>query len=472
MHAAVVMMELARCREAKQAYLQSCNGQGARPVGAVVTRFECPSSNVLCTDPQCPILTLQNQGDDEAKAEFLQAHPHTHICTDKACTKRTDKHWFHLKTHVHLDGLVFQMAHNTFSDSEVKAIAAAFRAHANVRELRINHCGLSDGRVDTLLSSVRSSPNLQILELYNNRIGCSAMPLGSLRAILKGLRVLKLNGNELGDNGAATLAAGLAEKFAGRTRLEELFINETGITDGGARMLAGVLRNTSVRVLGMRGNRITALGASYIADVLGGGHTIVCTACPQAVLLGSVQKHTKVWYCGCGTAVDPVIDGPVLCHSALHGAPVTLGHCCTEDVRKCSWTCPCCRRGTATDVPTEPSFFETTCPLTELLLRNNPLLDLGAVALSYGLTHNDTLRSLELKKCGLTAVGIKSLIMHGTSLTGLNLNCNSCKDDGALVIAGKLPELQLRTLGLHDNGITAVGGKALCTPLQDQQTLL
>jgi len=76
------------------------------------------------------------------------------------------------------------------------------------------------------------------------------------------LRSLWLDGNQIADKGAASIAAGATS----HRELAELFLSSNDIGDTGASAFAEVIRESRLAVLDLDGNAITDRGANLLAD--------------------------------------------------------------------------------------------------------------------------------------------------------------------------------------------------------------
>ena len=87
---------------------------------------------------------------------------------------------------------------------------------------------------------------------------------------------LDLRHNDLGDGGAATLAAAIK----GKCVLQHLDLSANSIGHKGAEALAGALKvNTLLQVLDMRGNAVSPVGVQALEDSRSGSAVAVSTVC-------------------------------------------------------------------------------------------------------------------------------------------------------------------------------------------------
>ena len=130
-------------------------------------------------------------------------------------------------------------------------------------------------------------------------------------------------------------------------------------------------------------------------------------------------------------------------------------------------------------------------PITELILVNNGITDVGATALARALpgatlcgrlqlghnnlgpasakafaealAHESAPRDLDLGGNPIGAKGVEALAtaLASSPVTALDLGQTGLGDKGAEALAAALPASKLRTLRLHDNGIGTPGAEAL-----------
>eukprot|EP00928_Gymnodinium_smaydae_P016158 TRINITY_DN16021_c0_g2_i1.p1 TRINITY_DN16021_c0_g2~~TRINITY_DN16021_c0_g2_i1.p1 ORF type:complete len:880 (+),score=187.39 TRINITY_DN16021_c0_g2_i1:135-2774(+) len=107
--------------------------------------------------------------------------------------------------------------------------------------------------------------SMRRLDLTNNDVGDDgAARLAAELQPRKSLRLLLLAGNNIGDAGATALAKLLHEQKA----LEELRLGNNKITAEGAKSIAAVVLHPSLLVLGLENNPITDVGGVALAEAL------------------------------------------------------------------------------------------------------------------------------------------------------------------------------------------------------------
>eukprot|EP00198_Chlamydomonas_reinhardtii_P005713 XP_001695049.1 predicted protein [Chlamydomonas reinhardtii] len=117
-----------------------------------------------------------------------------------------------------------------------------------------------------------------------------------------GLRCLRLDGNKLGDGGAALLALGMA----GNTGLRELTLSRNSIHAAGARSLARCLdTNSGLRRLDLSGQRMEGLGAAG------------AEALAQALRLNRTLEELNVSSCGIAGSAAACFAGAIRAAGAV-----------------------------------------------------------------------------------------------------------------------------------------------------------
>eukprot|EP01059_Diplonema_ambulator_P034847 TRINITY_DN800_c0_g1_i1.p1 TRINITY_DN800_c0_g1~~TRINITY_DN800_c0_g1_i1.p1 ORF type:complete len:685 (+),score=179.48 TRINITY_DN800_c0_g1_i1:102-2057(+) len=445
MSARVDMMQLEeeRCRyvQALDVYKDTCRRYGVGEMKGIVARLTVPRVGAVCMKEGC----WEGVDNEEDAKRWKEEHPYMHVCREKECGKRSEKHLVHMETHVHLGGLVFNMAHVKIPPLQVQALSEAFASHADLTEVRLNQCHLYGTSAAPLIASLTHSPNLTTLEMYNNSLDPASLPFESFRTLFTRLRVVKLNGNPLGDIGI-TILSNAIQNCDAPLPLEELYLNDVGLSAAGFRVLMSALPHAKrLRTLAVRSNNLHPSCSAQISQFISGRTVVHCDHCQ--VPIGSITPtSTKTWFCYscCLLLKDPTHS----CFSLCIPSP--------DMPTPSYWYCTNCRAVTGPAL-THPS--QTRTVITELLLRGNDIRDVGAMVVADGLSGAESLKSLELKDCCITGVGVARLIEQCTvNLTALNLNGNHIGDEAAKVLAAYLPQLRLRTLGLQDVKITGQGG--------------
>ena len=116
-----------------------------------------------------------------------------------------------------------------------------------------------------------------VLDLGDNDIGgdgCAVLADALLGNTV--LHTLKLSGNDMGPEGARSLALTLRASRHTGSRLTSLDLEDNGIGAQGCIPLADALRHdhATLRTLGLRGNDVGAAGAAVLGDALATNSTL------------------------------------------------------------------------------------------------------------------------------------------------------------------------------------------------------
>ena len=139
-----------------------------------------------------------------------------------------------------------------------------------VTELNVNGTEIGDKGVISLSRSFEKMSTLRWLDLRWNRIGSKGIGPLAL-SLLKddkdnAVQILYLDGNRIGDKGAACLAEVLKSNLC---NLKELKLQKNNISDKGAKILAEALReNASLETIDLKYNNICHEGASCLMEAL------------------------------------------------------------------------------------------------------------------------------------------------------------------------------------------------------------
>ncbi|XP_006877048.1 PREDICTED: ribonuclease inhibitor [Chrysochloris asiatica] len=308
-----------------------------------------------------------------------------------------------------------------------------------VEVVRLDDCGLTEGRCQDINSALKANLSLTELVLGNNELGDTGVhrvlqglqgPDGKIRKLslqncsltaagctelprvlrsLPTLRELHLSDNPLGNEGLQLLCEGLRDP---QCRLERVQLEFCNLNAQGCEMLAGVLQaRASLKELVLSNNELGQAGVQALCRGL------LAAAAPLEIL--------KLSSCGVTAA-----NCKELC------SIVATKHC-----------------------------------LRELDLGDNQLGDEGLATLCPGLlSPSSRLRTLWIWECGFSAEGCKSLsgiLRAKESLRELSLAGNELGDQGAKLLCEALrePACRLESLWVKSCGLT----DACC---QDFSTML
>ena len=272
----------------------------------------------------------------------------------------------------------------------------------------------------------------------------------------------------------------MTEALRGACPMHTLDLSYNFIDDTGARLIADFLRETSVRVVNIRGNDIGAAGMSSIAEAIasspGGGVQELYVsgnlfglegARALAGLISRSESLLVLEMKGCGIGLDGLIHISSAL-SAPSGASPALEVLGLEDVLQ-----PGVQQEQAVHLA---KMLACNTQLKELYIGKTGFRDLGCSTLvEYGLLRNSALTKLDLR-CNSISLesgpSIARLLESNGALTSLNLSHNALGDEGARAIAHALPRNStLSHLDVSSNSIGTPGLVSLAKALRDSDVV-
>jgi Leucine-rich repeat (LRR) protein len=147
------------------------------------------------------------------------------------------------------------------SDIQLDILCEILKSARKIQQLFLGGNSLKSQGLDTLAPLIREMPSLQVLGLQYNDIEATDS-LAALQQISK----LHLEGNPLGDAGAAALVL---------SNCQELYLGQCQIRQAGAMSLANQLKGSRLESLFLEGNFIQDAGAdAFRQALLAGGHVL------------------------------------------------------------------------------------------------------------------------------------------------------------------------------------------------------
>lgn len=285
------------------------------------------------------------------------------------------------------------------------------------------------------------------------------------------LSVLKLGYNDLGDDGAATIAEGFARDGGHHMSLSVLEVGFNNIGDQGCAAIAtqALTGNKTIRTVYLSGNSIGEAGVLSLAGAIINGCDMTClhlqanrigpggilalaraVAEKDAISNVQVQQDTKVY------------ESLITQHYAK---PPTVDELHLGDTAMAS------EGFTAIS-----SLILTNTSIRVLNLSHNSIDDQGMALLSQALTRNKMvpLEAIRLSFNAITCVGVEcfmNAIWGSTTLRELQLDNNLIRDRGAQLAAVGLTSISLDTLDVGFNKISTLGIKALMKTLSETSSL-
>nr|AAP92143.1 leucine-rich repeat protein N4C [synthetic construct] len=157
---------------------------------------------------------------------------------------------------------------NDLTEAGMKDLASVLRSNPSLRELDLSNNKLGDAGVRLLLQGLLD-PGTRLENLDLNESDLTEAGLKDLASVLRSnpsLRELTLSNNKLGDAGVRLLLQGLLDPG---TRLEKLDLDQTDLTEAGMKDLASVLRsNPSLRELSLSSNKLGDAGVRLLLQGL------------------------------------------------------------------------------------------------------------------------------------------------------------------------------------------------------------
>eukprot|EP00899_Mesostigma_viride_P000332 jgi/Mesvir1/1029/Mv17556-RA.1 len=148
----------------------------------------------------------------------------------------------------------FDLSHYKIGSFGGLALAAPFRINRVTKTINLTDVALGDKGLAALCLALKENRQVKSLNLAKNGLTAQvARDIAGLLSNNKTLTSLNLSGNLLKDYGARRI---LDEIQEGTCVLEELDMSCTGISDGGAVAVAGVISNTPIKSLSIAWNPI------------------------------------------------------------------------------------------------------------------------------------------------------------------------------------------------------------------------
>ena len=287
---------------------------------------------------------------------------------------------------------------------------------------RLHVAGRLRGESLTLMgSTLLEGARLHRLELAFADVGDASIAVLAPGIAACGLRELCLRGNSLTAVGATILTRAMADS---KCRLERLVLGSNNISDAGATRVAGLLRdNTTLSALDLSGNGITAPGAVCLAASLTRNRTLTnlnldfnAVGPTGAAALAAALTHSGL--VSLELEWNGIQDGGATTMAfALHATPAST-------LRHLGLASNGIRAGGAILL----AGALRGSGLRSLVLAGNSL-GIGALALAAAVRSSTQLRMLDVTSCGVGAdaqlVFAASLAAPGSALTVLRLGGNN-----------------------------------------------
>ncbi|KAK1734050.1 leucine-rich repeat protein [Skeletonema marinoi] len=306
-------------------------------------------------------------------------------------------------------------------DEGLEMMAAGLVHNKSLTECCLSNNNISGEGVKALAVALVDNRSIRALNLGQNNIGDEGLKaLASSLTHNQGLRVLNISDNSFGDEGLEALANSLASN----RKLRGLHLCNNNIGDTGLLALAvSLAQNRALRVISLSGNTaITEIGLTAMARALQSRKCKLEDLCLDRIHIGD--------------------GGKVLARAlSINKSLVSLSLTCGGGMVSIS--------------------------------------DDGLRALTAGLSHNCTLRELDLSEnTAITAIGLSHLRQYlwapSCALESLSIYCINFGDEGAFALVDALTRNKsLKELlfgGVRYAGITVAGWEAFSKLLCDSSS--
>ncbi|KAG0366905.1 hypothetical protein BGZ54_004712 [Gamsiella multidivaricata] len=321
----------------------------------------------------------------------------------------------------------------------LEPIADVLTLEFGLKHLSLDNCGLEDDTLKMMLYSILLTDTLTVLSLQDNKkIKTTGFKYISVFVKkTKALKSLNVSGIAMDKRSVEFLAHALRIGRLGfGSRLEELRMDRCGLRGNLLEIMAPAIRESNLKSVSMRSNRIGASGGVWIGVLLRDYEDH-----PNAVIpINNEEQGFR--------RVFPGISNPELL-KRMHGIEVL--DISDNDLRQgADYVAQMLRRNMS---------------LKSLVMANNNLDPARLAVLADALKLNIGLESLDLsynRVCGPIVKGLTSLIQKLTfnkTLTKLTLSNTGLQSEGAIALAEFLPETRTLTqLDLTGNDLVDIAG--------------
>ena len=336
---------------------------------------------------------------------------------------------------------------NNITEHVAKQLSGAIRSNISLDGIWLSDNCLGSSTA-IVVNALKGLSTLKILDLNNNKNRSKelAPAIASVVSKNKSLKILSLSGNNLGDDGIATIARSLCK----HVRLKILCLQNNNMTEKSAESLASVISsNTKLKELYL-GNNNLQLGTIKIAISLQTISTLKVLDLTNNSMTEQVTKELSVAIGNNPSLENICLRGNCLGSSAIMIVSV-LKKLSTIKVLDLSDN----RSGELSSVVA--SAIARNKAIERLMLGNNNLNDCSIILISLSLCRLNSLKICNLQNNNITegaAEAVSSIISGNTGLEELYLGSNQIQS-GVVKIANNLQKLcSLKVLDLDNNNIT------------------
>ncbi|XP_025054383.1 ribonuclease inhibitor-like isoform X4 [Alligator sinensis] len=392
---------------------------------------------------------------------------------DIECQELSGSRWTELVSSMK-DCKAIRLDYCKLSRSHCEDLCSVLSTNQSLKELKLDHNELKDEGVEVLCKGLLTpSCNLELLWLENcNLTGACCESLRSVLSTKPSLTDLHLSRNKLETSGGKVLCQGLLDA---NCKVQSLVLENCDITADSCGDLATVL-STKPLLLDL------AVGKNNIGDA---GFTLLCKGLvyPNYNIQKLCLDNCGMTADSCGDLATVLSTNPSLLDLALDNnnfGDVGLVLLCKGLIHpKCNiqklWLWEC--HFTAVACKDLANVIGTKESLRRISLTLNELGDAGMEMLCQGLKDPKCkLQFLSLKECGLTSAcceSLRSVLSTKQSLKHLEIGSNRLKDEGAKLICEGLLDTNcnLETIWLGESELTAACCDSLAAVISTKQCL-
>jgi NLR family CARD domain-containing protein 3 len=304
-------------------------------------------------------------------------------------------------------------------------------------QINLSRRGISVNEALLLKDTIETNQQLYVLRLPYNQLGDEgaaiiAAALSNAGTQHHQLSVLDLGFNSIGDAGAGSIAV---HCVAANPHLQCLYLSGNNIQEKGAMSIAGgILHGSSIKKLSMAGNRLRPNSIK----------TLVAAISQNDARIQTLRAHS---------------DNP---NDEKFKVFETIDFSYTAMMSE--------------GFPSLPGMILSNSSLKSLNVSGNYLNDNDLLLLSQALTQNKCvpLETIDFSFNHITCVGVEGLmnaVWGSETLRHLNLCKTRIKDRGTQLCAVVLTSIKLETLNIGFNKITALGVKTLMKNVSENDSL-
>ncbi|KAG0327645.1 hypothetical protein BGZ99_007226 [Dissophora globulifera] len=338
-----------------------------------------------------------------------------------------------------IERLVIEMqAREPLPRKTLDPISDVLTLEFGLKQLYLDNCVLEDDTLKILLYSLLLTDTLTVLSIQDNkRIKAAGFKYISVFVKKASLKVLNVSGIAMDKRSAEFLAHALRVGRLGfGSRLEELRMDRCGLRGNLLEIMAPAIRESNLRQVSMRSNRIGSTGGVWIGVLMRDYDDQ-----PNAVIPNNNEEQGF-------KRVFPGISNPELL-KRTHG--VEFLDISDNDLRQgADFVAQILRRNMS---------------LKRLVMANNNLGPARLAVLADALKLNIGLESLDISNnavCGPVITGVIALtqkLNYNKTLTKLTLSNTGLQSEGAIALAEFLPETRTLTqLDLTGNDLVDIAG--------------